>query len=65
MIDQFGMAGIPNYDPTTNADSVLVCQVPLNPWELIAIYGIRGQGVTEANAVCSYMSDEGNEVDWS
>jgi hypothetical protein len=65
MITQYGMIGIPNYDPTAQSDSQLVCYVNMNASELVAVYGIVGQGVYEAGSVCSGMASGGYPVRWS
>jgi hypothetical protein len=64
MTQQYGMIAIPNYDPTSLAGSILVCEAPLNPDELVVVYGIEGQGVFEAGFVCQALSDTGVYVRW-
>jgi hypothetical protein len=61
---QFGMVPIANFDPTTNGDSELVCEAPINADELVVIYGIQGQGIYEAAAVCQYFAEDGASVRW-
>ena len=61
---QFGLVPIANFDPTTNSDSDLVCEAPISGDELLAIYGIQGQGLYEAAAVCEYFAENGANFGW-
>jgi hypothetical protein len=53
-MQSFGMIGIPNYDPTTEPGSTLVCEMPLASGNGIwVVYGINnGVGVQEATEFC-------------
>jgi hypothetical protein len=65
MIRDYGMIGIASFDPASRADSNLVCWEALPQSELIAAYGITGQGVAEATVICQSMSDAGYDVHWN
>jgi hypothetical protein len=65
MIEQFGLVGIPNFQPEPLSSSVLVCWADLNADEAVAVYGIQGQGETEAGLVCDGMISSGLPVHWN
>ena len=64
MTEQFGMVGIPNYDPQTNPDTILVCDWAFSTTELLAVYSTGGVGTDEAAGVCQYFTDIGYEIRW-
>jgi hypothetical protein len=59
------MIGIPNYQPGSKSNSELVCWSNLNSYELIAVYGIHGQGGLEAAAICEGMDQAGLSIRWN
>lgn len=66
MTQSYGLVGIPNYDPTTQPGSQLICSIDVNPYELMAVYGIYGsQGALEGIYVCADMQQQGSQVIWA
>jgi hypothetical protein len=68
MINQWGMVALPNYDPTSERGSWLVCSIPVSlyPEESVGVYAIiRSAGVDEAVYICQSMADQGYTVNWA
>lgn len=59
-IRDYGLIGIPNYEPTEWSGSELICwSVSEDNTELVAVYGISAQGWSEATRVCAAMNETG------
>jgi hypothetical protein len=65
LIHEFGLVGISSFEPQANPDSQLVCSSSVNPVETVGVYGIRGDGVREAVAMCTTMELNGSQIDWA
>jgi hypothetical protein len=64
LIQNYGMIPLANYEPQTNRNSMLICDIPYTEVEVIGVYGIRGQGAYEAYFMCQVFENAGYWVRW-
>jgi hypothetical protein len=64
MIRDYGMVGISSYEPGINSESILVAELPLNPYETICIYGHGYDGAFEGAMLAREIELNGAYVHW-